>query len=346
MQIKHIIFNLGVLLTVVLFSSSGNCAVVGSPHDMFASGKGTDPNVCSYCHVPHNGAGDKIWSTFTNESRLTTGPFPGIGNMCYSCHDGTVSFEALYVFNPGKQHHKITAGEDCDMCHTVHDNTNGMFMIIPASESAATAGDPTYCETCHDATPYPGAESLGDHIGGSQHPYSSGGGCYLCHSAHARVNYTTPELTHPILWGDNTDSNMCRLCHSGLVTEAFQPTTGGNKHPAILTTAGTWGKVLCSDCHDVHQPDNPGRTAVLIDDNVDSAFCISCHDETDTTNGPSIGHTHPNNVAFTMTPTDPTLAPAGNTIDDNAKNGPDYPNNSGNLIKINSDYGSVTFKKN
>jgi len=48
--------------------------IAGTKHDLTASQDESD-NVCHYCHVPHNAAqGNKIWSTFGNESQLINGP--------------------------------------------------------------------------------------------------------------------------------------------------------------------------------------------------------------------------------------------------------------------------------
>jgi predicted CXXCH cytochrome family protein len=303
--------------------------VANSKHDMYFLGKGTDPNVCGYCHVPHNAVGDKIWSDWGNEVQLTAGPSSAIGNMCYTCHDGTATDEGqTTVFNAALQQHKTESGADCNICHTVHDNTNGKFLGIEKTTSANTESA-TYCETCHDATMHPGAESYGDHLAGSQHPYKDTGGlldksCNACHKMHGAVNYTTTELTNPILKVDNTDSSYCAVCHSGHV----QGATGGTKHPANLSSAGTWGKIDCESCHDPHQPDNPGHPAVLRNANVDSAYCATCHQATDTTNGPAIGaNSHPVGISFTTV----NLTPSGSDIDDDG-DGPDYASNTASIV--------------
>jgi len=108
-----------------------------------------------------------------------------------------------------------------------------------------------------------------------------------------------------------------------------QESTGGLKHPANLASAGTWGKVTCQDCHDIHQPGNP-TPHILKSQNIDSAYCQDCHDDVDETYGPKIGNGHPVGVAFSAT--DSVIAPAGNAIDDDDFDGIDYPLNSGDLI--------------
>ncbi len=320
------------VMAAALILGAASLAVAGvanTKHDMFFMSKGTDPNVCGYCHVPHNAVGDKIWSDFGNEAQLTSGPSSPIGNMCYTCHDGSAtSLGQTTAFNAALQQHKTGTGTDCNICHTVHDNTNGKFLGIATTQSANTES-PTYCETCHDATMYPGAGPHGDHLAGSEHPYKDSGSvldasCNACHQMHGAVNYTTAALTNPILKVANTDSAYCATCHSGYV----QNTNGGNKHPANLASSGSWGKVDCETCHDPHQPSDAGRPAVLKDTNIDSAYCATCHQATGTTNGPAVGtFSHPTGVSFTAV----GLTPAGNTIDDD-NDGVDYSGNSADLV--------------
>ncbi len=312
-------------------------------HDMYSSGKGTDPNVCSYCHIPHNAAGDKIWSFFANEAQLKNGPSTPIGNMCYTCHDGTVTYLGLYsVFSPYVQNHKIPPGEDCTLCHSVHDNTNGEFMKVAMVQDS-------YCAACHNAEQNAGG--WGDHTGPGNHPsywtekppHNTGvqgcthchggngntGSCNLCHeTGHGAAKFSTPEVSHPILRDDNTDSAYCASCH--LVNRQHQ--RDGFKHPTILDSPGSWGKVECEACHDPHQPDKPQNVHILREQNTDSSYCTRCHDESNETNGPKIGDGHPVNIPFADEPADPGKSPAGNTIDDDDYYGPDYPANSSNIV--------------
>ncbi len=321
---KKVLVLLMAIGVVVACCGSAEAGIANTKHDMYTSGKGTDPNVCGYCHMPHNAAGDKIWSTWANEAQLTSGPSSTVGNMCYTCHDGTITNKGQNsVFNDALQQHKTDAGSDCNICHTVHDNTNGKFLGVVKTNG-------TYCETCHGANQHVNATYLGDHTAGSEHPNRSAGGedCTGCHKMHGAAAYVDPNssITHPILYMDNTDSAMCVDCHGNAKVQA---TTGGNKHPVNLATAGTWGKMDCEKCHDVHQPNNSGRTAILAEDNTDSAYCMTCHQPVATTNGPKIGdHTHPAGVAFTSVGT----TPSGSDIDDDNANGVDYAGNSANLV--------------
>ena len=321
--------------------------VAGSKHDMYFLGKGIDPNICSYCHIPHNAAGDKIWSKWANEARLS-GSYTVIGNMCYTCHDGTATnIGQSTAFNTSLQQHKISSGQDCDMCHSVHDNTNSMFMRVVKTQDS-------YCAACHNSTANAGG--FGDMTGAGNHPNywpakpnhyasyspykntscvrchndsnkSDDGSCSLCHSTHSAVQYATSNLTNPILKAVNV-SGYCARCHW------FEWNNSGQKpmHPSSLATPGQWGVIDCEECHGVHQPDKPNNPKLLLDQNVNSAFCKTCHDRISASKGPMIGDSHPEDVSYSLTPMTPVLTPAGNAIDDDVKNGSDYPANSANLI--------------
>lgn len=323
-------------------------ALTGSKHDMFVQGKGTSPDICSYCHIPHNAIGEKIWSNW-KKSQMPAG-YTTIGNMCYTCHDGTVTnLGQATAFNSSLQQHKIPAGSDCDMCHSVHDNANGSFMNL------AQISEYTYCPSCHNAAVNAGG--LGDHVNkpgnhqncnvchtGADMYYISGSvddsTCHLCHArAHGAVNYSAPGVANPILKESNTDSYICVNCHP----MAYQGASGGKRHPSSMSSAGAYGKLICQTCHDAHQPGVTDHPALLTEPNIDSQMCINCHDGT---SGPAIGHSHPNQVGLgDIVPKDASAAtgtPLGNQINDNYypyftnhkiwDSNLDYPANSASVI--------------
>ncbi len=332
---------------IFLFYNLSFAGVAGSKHDMYYLGKGTDPNVCSYCHVPHNAAGEKIWSKWANEAQLTFGPSTAMGNMCYTCHDRTVTWIGQQVFD-GSQQHKIPSGQDCDMCHTVHDNTNFKFMKV------AQVVEFTYCPSCHNAAVNAGG--LGDHVsapGNHQNCSVCHSGddlenlgdsldnatCHMCHvRAHGAANYSAGSVTNPIL-GDNTDSRLCGGCHWFFI----QSSSGGAKHPANMAASGSYGKLICQTCHDVHQPGTLDHPYLLTGSNIDSQMCINCHNGS---SGPNIGYSHPYRVGLgSIVPVDgsaKTGTPLGNQINDDdwgdmyqlmwLDMSPDYPLNSASVI--------------
>jgi predicted CXXCH cytochrome family protein len=348
---RRIIF-IVLALSLIFSSNLSFAATSNSQHDMYFLGKGTSSNVCSYCHVPHNAVGDKIWSDWGNEAQLSSGPSTIIGNMCYTCHDGTATNVGQgTVFNTVLQQHKISPGEDCDMCHTVHDNTNGMFMKVAKKQDS-------YCAACHDGIINAGG--FGDMTGPGNHPNywiskpkhdyfgrptgadciichkdsnkKDDGSCYLCHTSHGAADYSTGTISYPILNRDNQlegmESYYCAVCHPE--KNSYAAIT--DKHPAQKSTS-SYGDITCQTCHDVHQPGVTNHPFILVDTNIDSQMCVNCHDGVQ---GPSIGYSHPYQVPFgDIIPTDGSAAqgtPPANAIDDDGENGPDYPLNSDNLV--------------
>ena len=252
MKNKIIIVVFLVGLVLLSMSKFGFAGVAGDMHDMTVSGGGTDANLCSYCHIPHNAIGDKIWSDW-HKSAMPSGYSP-MGNMCYTCHDGTLAALAT-VFNSSLQQHKVTTGQDCDMCHSVHDNTNQKFTSVAKKEDS-------YCAACHDGIVDAGG--FGDMTGAGNHQSywnstpahdyfgkptgadcnichkdsykSDDGSCNLCHTPHGAVNYSKGSITNPILNRDNIldgmESYYCAVCHP----EKNSYGVNVNKHPAQKAT--------------------------------------------------------------------------------------------------------------
>jgi hypothetical protein len=282
-------------------------AVQGSDHDMTGGGD----KLCFACHVPHNAQGATLWSR-----DLTGNPFSGVQALCFTCHDGGVTnIGQTTVFDAAKEQH-ATVGADCSgsgACHDVHDqNPNGTGKFTVAG---VTLTNNSYCETCHDATPFTGAEALGDHTAGLTH-FTNGTTftCNQCHTIHGATAQTVNPagLTNPILLDDNEPSgyygSFCISCHNGTAPAEAAQGTGGvaasdvwdysegtndgteTKHPTI-TTSGGFPVNGCDKCHDVHDPTGTVYGYLLTDDNTDSGFCESCHDGAQ---APGVGaNTHP-----------------------------------------------------
>lgn len=322
-----------------------NAKVAGSDHDLTGGGQ----DLCFACHTPHNAQGDKLWHT------TPSGTFTGVADLCYTCHDGSVTtIGTNTAFNALLQQH-ATVGPDCSgdgACHDVHNQNpdlTGKFLVV-------TATNGNYCETCHGATPFPGAEGLGDHTAGITH-YTNGGTftCNQCHTPHGATAQTTnpPGLTNPILLADNQPGAyygaFCISCHSGTAPAPAATGTGGvaatdvfdyseatadgteQKHPTITTTGAT-PTGGCNLCHDVHDPAGTASGYLLTTDNTNSAFCVSCH-----TGGsaPPVGA----NTHFTGIPTDVNMnvgltpaLPWANQIDEDGNVGADWASATANQM--------------
>ena len=338
---------LAAVAAVLVLPSVSSAGVAGSDHDL----TGTGDSLCFACHVPHNAQGAKLWAT------APSGTFSGVQDLCYTCHDGSVTNVGVTTaFNTAKEQH-AAVGADCSgngACHDVHNqnpNGSGKFLVV----TDANANN-TYCDDCHGATPFPGAEALGDHTAGITHFTDASFTCDQCHSAHGATPQTTNPtgLTNPILLADNQPGAyygaFCISCHNGTAPAEAVSGTGGvaasdvfdyseavndgteAKHPTI-TTGGAFPVGGCNKCHDVHDPAGTNYGYLLMADNANSAYCRSCHDGAQ---APGVGgNTHPDNVAVSDPNMNSGLTPAlpwANQIDEDGNAGADWPSASANFI--------------
>ncbi len=341
---RYLSFGLTGLLLLVL-PAIAVAGVAGSDHDLTGVGE----KLCFACHIPHNALGDKLWS------RTPSGTFSGVQDLCYTCHDGGVtSVGVLTAFNTATEQHK-NVGTDCSgdgACHDVHNqNPNGTGRFTVAG---VTQTNGSYCETCHGPSQFVGAEALGDHTAGITH-FTNGGSftCNQCHTLHGATAQTTNPgaLTNPILLADNQTAaaygDFCVSCHNGSAPAAAIPGTGGQaasdvwnyaevtadgsewKHPTMSTTGGT-PVGGCNKCHDVHDPTGTAAGYLLMADNTNSAYCLSCHSAA---GAPAIG----GNTHFTGIPGDVNMnsgltpaLPWANQVDEDGTVGADWSSATAN----------------
>lgn len=319
--------------------------VQGSDHDLTGGGQ----KLCEACHTPHNALGDKLWAS------APSGTFSGVADLCYTCHDGSITtVGATTAFDVAKEQH-ATVGADCSgagACHDVHNqNPNGTGKFTVAG---VTLTNNSYCETCHDATPFTGAEGLGDHTAGITH-WTNGTTftCNQCHTVHGATAQTVNPagISNPILLADNDNGTyngvFCAQCHGGIPPTEAIPGTGGvaasdvwayaeysndgseDMHPSATAAIGG-----CNGCHDVHDPTGTAFGYLLQEDNANSAFCVSCHSGG---GAPSVGaNTHytgvPSDIGMNTGLTPPL--PWADQIDEDAAsaNGADWSTATANTM--------------
>jgi hypothetical protein len=327
-------------LTLLLTPVSVWAGVANSDHDLTGSGE----KLCFACHIPHNALGDKLWAS------TPSGTFSGVQDLCYTCHDGGVTTVGVTTaFDVTKEQHKAVGG-DCSgpngACHDVHNqnpNATGKFTVAGVVESNGS-----YCETCHDATQWPGAEGLGDHTAGISH-FTNGTTftCNQCHTVHGATQQTTNPagITNPVLLADNQTAayygDFCISCHNGTAPAEAIPGTGGqasadafdysesvndgteSMHPTITTTGPT-PVGGCNKCHEVHDPAGTSFGYLLMADNANSAYCTSCHSAA---GAPAVGA----NTHYQGVPTDVNMnsgatpaLPWANQIDEDGTVGADW----------------------
>lgn len=332
-----------VLLSLPVTSFAG---VAGSDHDL--TGGGTQ--LCFACHTPHNAQGARLWAS------TPSGTFTGVQDLCYTCHDGSVTTVGQTTVMDAVKEQHLNVGADCSgagACHDVHNqnpNLTGRFLVVTRTNNS-------YCETCHDATPFSGAEALGDHTAGITH-FTNGGTftCNQCHSIHGATAQTTNPvgLTNPILLDDNQSGayygTFCISCHNGTAPAAGVAGSGGvaatdvfdysegtadgteQKHPTI-TTSGSFPVGGCNKCHDAHNPILTSSPYLLPMDNTESAYCVSCHDGV--TGPPVGGNSHFVGAAPSDVNMNSGLNPAlpwANQIDDDGNVGADWSGATANYM--------------
>ena len=342
---KLLVVTMGIALLTLPMTVSA--AVTGSSHDM----TGAALDLCGACHVPHKALGASLWAS------TPSGIFTGVQDLCYTCHDGSVTtIGATTVMDPAKEQH-IAVGTDCSgdgACHDVHTqnpNTTGKFIT-----SIVTEANGNYCEPCHTAPVFSGAEGLGDHSAGIEH-YTNGAtfSCNQCHTIHGATAQTQayPGLTNPILLADNNTATVygafCISCHNGTAptgiivgvggvaaTDVFdysEATNDGSefKHPTTSTT-GANPVGGCNLCHDVHDPAGTATNYILMADNANSAYCVSCHAAA---GAPGVG----SNTHFTGIPADVSMnsgltpaMPWANQINEDGVAGADYATATANMM--------------
>jgi predicted CXXCH cytochrome family protein len=318
--------------------------IAGGDHD-FSGGAvgGGQAALCQSCHLPHNAAGTKIWWV------TPTGTFTGVQDLCFSCHNGTIStVGATTVMNTSKAQHTSPGTSDCSgtgACHNVHDQNpdlGGKFLVLNLG------GNTSYCIGCHDAdgppAPMPAGPG-GDHTTGNQH-FTNGAAfdCDQCHSVHGAVpqgqgsEYFLLGDNFPV--GDSYKGAFCQSCHAGTVPPAALPGTGGTAssdifasykqtvnngtettHPTDVADVGG-----CFGCHEVHNEAQGPFPFILQETNNSSAYCKSCHEAG---TAPAVGgSTHPvQQVAsgnVDNTGATPPLCPWSDEINDDGVGGIDY----------------------
>ena len=222
-----------ILTTAVVLTSLGlgvglslgqQSDVIGSKHDIGSPGV----SACEQCHIPHNAYGDYLWAR--NPDRAD-GLYLELKELCYSCHDGTVTDRGDFAFDQNLSQHPTNPGkrgEDCDMCHDAHGADYGNFLLFPAGAN--------FCQSCHGkatsvdhpvdtdslAAGYAPADAQWDpNVGDSSGTrlWDAGGvqpgtyvKCLSCHAAHG----TTPGTQlNTMSYRDPTStiSPLCQNCH-------------------------------------------------------------------------------------------------------------------------------------
>lgn len=203
--------------------------VSGTKHDVAAP----DALPCTSCHLPRDEEGELLWA----HDRDAGGPLSGMRALCFSCHDGTVTWEGMYAFTTARSMHVTepgVRGQDCDLCHDPHAADNERFLKV--------AGGANFCRSCHE---FAGAQN---------HPVnvdSRAGGIEPLDSTWDPDN---GDFSGTRLWnaegtgpGDFVKCLSCHATHGGEPGTDFNTMPFESSHEAFLP--------LCLNCHFGWGPD-------------------------------------------------------------------------------------------
>jgi predicted CXXCH cytochrome family protein len=270
---------------------------------------------CAICHIRWVQALDRSdWQN--GRMRAVLERQTGSGDMCLSCHDGSVVDSRFKVWST--RHHTTDAVPSpavhiptekfpldaqgrmtCATCHTAHavagdsDLRTVIFLRQPNVDSSlCLACHPEHAQKSDCQHPlghakFPIPKAILD-AGGKTSPDGHAVFCQTCHEPHGAQNAWMLVLP---------PSQLCVACHPDKAPEATPPagapvhrighTYAGFKPPANLlkerATFGPNGELTCLSCHRLH--DASGARPLLIRKNEGSSLCLDCHEKEKTVLG-------------------------------------------------------------
>ncbi len=273
-------------------------------------GKEVMPNSskeCAICHIRWVQAFER---TTSPEDRMedVLERQAGSGDMCLSCHDGSVTDSRFKVWST--RHHTT-------------DSVPSAAVRIPTETFPLDDQGRMTCATCHTAHAVPDSSDLRTVIF-LRRPNVDSSLCLACHPEHAQisdiqhplgdVDYRIPQEIldaggktsqegHTVICQTCHEphgarnawmlvlppSKLCIACHTDKSPEAAPPAGAPMHHigqaypgfepPAGLVDAratfGPEGELSCLSCHRLH--DASGAKPLLIRKNEDSSLCLDCH---------------------------------------------------------------------
>jgi predicted CXXCH cytochrome family protein len=269
---------LAMLIAAPLFAASSKIAVVGSQHDLSATGggpvKSATTEACIFCHAPHNvnpnvtplwdhALSSQSYTAYTS-STYNSGaqtPTSGSSKLCLSCHDGTVAVGLTVtqgqVATSGSMIPSDVLGANLSTSHPVS--------MIPADDGTLAAS----LFTNPPSTKDPSVKLVNGKVE-----------CTTCHDPHMPRNDTAVPM---FLVRSNSAGALCLACHdptraqpnflNGWATSAHA--TSGSIVP-VTAGFGSYGTVAadaCSSCHLSHNNAVGPRNQRALEE----AACTPCH---------------------------------------------------------------------
>ena len=278
--------------------------------DLYGSGAEVMPNSskeCAICHIRWVQAFDRP----RRQKEIMQDVLErqaGSGDMCLSCHDGSVTDSRFKVWST--RHHTT-------------DSVPSASVKIPTETFPLDDKGRMTCATCHTAHAVPDSSDL-ETVIFLRRPNIDSSFCLACHPEHAQkndfqhplgqVDYSIPQEILDAGGKTSADgctvicqtchephgarnawmlvlppSKLCIACHTGKSPEA-EPPAGAPMHhigqaylgfepPETLlderAVFGSNGELSCLSCHRLH--DASGAVPLLIRKNEDSSLCLDCH---------------------------------------------------------------------
>jgi predicted CXXCH cytochrome family protein len=265
------------LLAIALASPAYAASIVGSKHDLSATGSRTvqaasETEVCIFCHTPHRASTiAPLWNrnnstaSYTPYSSTTAkasiGQPTGSSKLCLSCHDGTVALGMV-----------LSRGTAIAM--------KGGITTLPAGASnlGTDLSDDHPISFQYDAALVAADGQLKNPPVSGAVRLDAGGNlqCSSCHTPH------DPQYGK-FLAKDNTASALCTTCHniSGWNATIHATSTktwnGTGTDPWPHTDYTTVAANGCEGCHDPHGA--PGKKR-LLNYAAEESNCYPCHSGT------------------------------------------------------------------
>jgi predicted CXXCH cytochrome family protein len=268
-----------VLSAVPLFATSSKIAVIGSQHDLSATGSGPVKSgsleACVFCHAPHNvnpnitplwdhTLSSQSYTTYSSSTYTSGIQTPGAGSskLCLSCHDGTVAVGLTVtqgqIATSGSMNSSDVFGSNLSTSHPVS--------MTPADDGSLAPSLFNNPPSTND----PSVKLVGAKVE-----------CTTCHDPHVPRNDTAVPM---FLVRSNAGGSLCLACHdptrtqpnflNGWTTSAHATASSSN----VPTTAGfgAYGNVAadaCSNCHLGHNNAVGPRNQRALEE----AACTPCH---------------------------------------------------------------------
>jgi hypothetical protein len=267
-----------VIAAMQLSAASSKLALVGSQHDLTATGggpvKSAEADTCVFCHAPHNVIPNvtPLWDhalssqTYTTYSSSTYGsgaqtPGAGSSKLCLSCHDGTVAAGLTVtkglIATSGSMAAPDILGANLATSHAV-----SMAPVDDGSLAASLFTTPA-------STKDPAVKLVAGKVE-----------CITCHDPHVPRNDPVVPM---FLARSNSNGAICLACHeparvqpnalNGWTTGSHATATNTVPATAGFGSYGTVASNACSNCHGAHNNASAPRNMKALEE----AACSPCH---------------------------------------------------------------------